>query len=128
MSKLILVVDDDTQTRTLISILLQRRGFRVIEAADAFEALDLLETHEPALIILDVMMPGMDGFELCQQVRQRPTTAATPIIIFSAMRDDMGEQRSFEVGADAFLSKVSLHHELLMQIRSLLGISMTDMS
>ncbi len=128
MSKLIMVVDDDSQTRTLISILLQRRGFRVVEAADAFEALNLLESHDPALAIVDVMMPGMDGFELCQQIRQRAHTAATPVIIFSAMRDDIGAQKSFEVGADAFLSKISLHHELLVQVRTLLGMSMTDIT
>ncbi len=121
MNKQILVVDDEAATRTLISILLQRRGFSIIEAGDGLSALQLLDTTSPNLIILDLMMPGMDGFELCRRLRARDQTAATPILIMSAMYDSKGIKASFDAGADDYLPKINLHPNLVTKVRKLLG-------
>jgi chemosensory pili system protein ChpA (sensor histidine kinase/response regulator) len=126
MSKQIMVVDDELQTRTLISILLQRRGFIVVEARDATTALQLLETTTPHLFIIDVMMPGMDGFELTRRIRDRAQTARTPIIIVSANQDVRNVRASSDVGANIFLPKTTLHPDLTARVRELLGIETPD--
>lgn len=121
MTKQILVVDDEAATRTLISILLQRRGFSVTEAADGPTVFQLLDTMTPDLIILDLMMPGMDGFDLCRRLREREQTAKTPILIMSAMYDSKGIKASFDAGADDYLPKINLHPNLVTKVRKLLG-------
>ena len=121
MSKQILVVDDEAATRTLISILLQRRGFSVTEAADGPTVFRVLDAMTPDLIILDLMMPGMDGFDLCRRLREREQTARTPILIMSAMYDSKGIKASFDAGADDYLPKINLHPNLVTKVRKLLG-------
>ena len=85
--KRILVVDDDKGALTLIGIMLERGGFQVLKAKEGNEAMSLLETETPDMIILDLMMPGLDGFNLTTLMRQRPQTAETPILILSARSD-----------------------------------------
>jgi DNA-binding response OmpR family regulator len=116
----ILVVDDEVGALTLIGIMLERGGFDVLKARDAYAALDILEQKSPDLIILDVMMPGMNGIELCRQIRGMETHRNTPVVILSARGDPASVELGLEAGADDYLQKPILHHDLLSKIRSIL--------
>jgi two-component system, OmpR family, alkaline phosphatase synthesis response regulator PhoP len=111
--KRILVVDDDKGALTLIGIMLERGGFHVIKARDGHEALEILAKETPNLIILDLMMPLMDGFKLTTLIRQRSGTATTPILILSARSDAPSILASMERGATDYLSKPIMHHDLV---------------
>jgi DNA-binding response OmpR family regulator len=121
-TKRVMVVDDESGALTLIRIMLERNGFTVQGAKDALAALNLLETSTPDLFVLDVMMPGMDGIELCRRIRARPQTAHTPIIILSARGDRESVAEGLAVGADDYLVKPILHHDLASKARDLLGL------
>ncbi|MBE0690412.1 MAG: response regulator [Anaerolineae bacterium] len=121
MKRQILVVDDEIGALTLIGIMLERGGFNVMKARDATSALAQMDENTPELIILDVMMPGMDGIELCGVIRQREATAKTPIIILSARGDADAIIRGIEAGANDYLLKPILHHDLVSKIRTMLG-------
>jgi len=105
MAHRVLVVDDEQELRRLIGLLLEKSGFDVLRAASAFEALDLLRESTPDLIILDVMMPDVDGIELCRQIRSRQQTARTPVLMLSARSEPKIVQSAFEAGASDYLSK-----------------------
>ena len=125
MKRHILVVDDEIGALTLIGIMLERGGFDVLKARDARAALDILEDTIPDLIILDVMMPGMNGIDLCQTIRQREVTSKTPVLILSARGDAESIIRGIEAGANDYLPKPILHHDLVSKVRSMLGQGMT---
>ena len=118
--KRILVVDDEIGARTLIGIMLDRGGFEVLKASDGNEALSLLERDKPDLVILDIMMPGMDGFELCKRIRERPETTETPILMLSTRGDAESVMRGMDAGASDYLPKPILHHDLVAKVRHLL--------
>jgi DNA-binding response OmpR family regulator len=120
--KRILVVDDEIGALTLIGIMLERGGFEVLKAKDAHTALSMLEQETPDLIILDVMMPGMDGIELCRTIRSREVTAETPVLILSARGDADSVMRGMEAGATDYLPKPILHHDLVAKVRKILGM------
>jgi DNA-binding response OmpR family regulator len=84
-------------------------------------ALDLLDNTTPDLIILDLMMPGMDGVELCRRVRAREQTADTPILMLSALNDAENIKRALAAGATDYLSKLTPHREVLTKVNNLLG-------
>lgn len=117
----ILVVDDEIGALTLIGIMLERGGFEVLKAKDAHAALNLLEQETPDLIILDVMMPGMDGIELCRSIRAREATADTPLLMLSARGDADSVMRGMEAGATDYLPKPILHHDLVAKVQKMLG-------
>ncbi|MBL8148071.1 MAG: response regulator [Anaerolineae bacterium] len=121
MTDVILIVDDEIGALTLIGIMLERGGFEVIKARNAGEALMLLDETTPDLIILDVMMPGMDGIELCAVIRERAPTVETPILILSARGDAESIIRGMEAGANDYIPKPILHHDLVSKVRSMLG-------
>jgi DNA-binding response OmpR family regulator len=120
MKKRILVVDDEVGALTLIGIMLERGGFSVLKAKDATDALAALDQHLPDLIILDVMMPGMNGIELCAVIRERPQTQATPVLILSARNDSDSVMKGMEAGANDYLPKPILHHDLVAKVRTML--------
>lgn len=120
MKKNILVVDDEIGALTLIGIMLERGGFTVLKAKDATSALAVLDQNTPDMIILDVMMPGMDGIELCQVIRNRDDTKETPVLILSARGDAESVMRGMEAGANDYLPKPILHHDLVAKVRSIL--------
>ncbi|HML24712.1 MAG TPA: response regulator [Aggregatilinea sp.] len=120
--KRILVVDDEIGALTLIGIMLERGGFEVLKAKDAEQALVVLDHDTPDLIILDVMMPGMDGIELCRVLRQRPDTAQTPILILSARGDAKSVMSGMDAGASDYLPKPILHHDLVAKVRRMLDL------
>lgn len=121
--KHVLVVDDEIGALTLIGIMLERGGFTVIKAKDANAALAELEKVTPDLIILDVMMPGMDGIELCRTVRSRPVTKDTPVLILSARGDAESVMRGMDAGANDYLPKPILHHDLVDKVRTMLDMN-----
>ena len=118
----IMVVDDEVGALTLIGIMLERGGFEVIKAEDAYSALNTLETVTPDLLILDVMMPGMDGIELCGHLRSREDTENVPIVILSARGDPESVAAGIDAGANDYLQKPILHHDLLAKVRDLLDL------
>ncbi|MCB9453367.1 MAG: response regulator [Anaerolineaceae bacterium] len=120
MKKQILVVDDEIGALTLIGIMLERGGFGVLKAKNAQLALSVLDQNSPDMIILDVMMPGMDGIELCRVIRGRADAGKTPILILSARGDAESIMRGIEAGANDYLPKPILHHDLVQKVRDIL--------
>jgi DNA-binding response OmpR family regulator len=116
----ILIVDDEIGALTLIGIMLERGGFEVLKAKDADSALAVLDQESPDMIILDVMMPGTDGIELCRIIRGRPKTAGTPILILSARGDAESVMRGMDAGANDYLPKPILHHDLVAKVKKML--------
>lgn len=123
MKKNVLVVDDELGALTLIGIMLERGGFNVLKAKDADVALAILEQSLPDLIILDVMMPGMNGIDLCRVIRQRDDTRNIPVLILSARGDAESVMQGMEAGANDYLPKPILHHDLVAKVRSILAQS-----
>lgn len=121
MSKNILVVDDDAQTRALVGIILQRQGFKTAEAFDGYSALRLLDFMTPDLMIVDIMMPGIDGLELCRRLRKRAQTVGIPIIIFTASHSTRFDRNAREAGANAFLPKTNSPRELANMVERLIN-------
>lgn len=123
MKKQILVVDDEVGALTLIGIMLERGGFSVLKAKDAKEALAVLNQATPDLIVLDVMMPGVNGIELCKMLRERNDTHSLPILILSARGDAESVVQGMEAGANDYLPKPILHHDLVSKVRAILAQS-----
>jgi DNA-binding response OmpR family regulator len=121
LSQSVLVVDDEPMARTLLRLMLVRAGFEVSEAEDGYDALEKIEAEIPDLIILDVMMPGMDGFSVCRAVRESTRTAALPVIMLSAKTDLESVNRGLRAGANKYLTKPISPDELTRQVRSILG-------
>jgi DNA-binding response OmpR family regulator len=122
VSKQILIVDDEDSVRVFLSTLLQHSGFATYRAGDALAALELLEEVSPDLIILDVMLPGMDGIELCRLLRARAETAQIPILIHSGRSYAESISHAFQAGANAYLAKPCELFELVAKVESLLGV------
>lgn len=121
MRKNVLVVDDELGALTLIGIMLERGGFNVLKAKDADAALAMLDQNTPDLMILDVMMPGINGIDLCRMIRQRTDTHNTPVLILSARGDAESVMQGMEAGANDYLPKPILHHDLVSKVRSILA-------
>ena len=122
MLKTILVVDDEPAIVKVVSFRLKKAGYNVVSAADGQEGLDLIGKIKPDLILLDLRLPVLDGFQVCQKVKADENLKAIPIIIFTA--SSMGENidsRYKEVGADDYLIKPFEPEVLLEKIRKLLG-------
>jgi type II secretory ATPase GspE/PulE/Tfp pilus assembly ATPase PilB-like protein/ActR/RegA family two-component response regulator len=101
----VLLVDDEDQLRRVMRDLLERDGYQVLEAGDGVEALDQVDRHAPDIIVLDLNLPGLDGFGVLSHLRSRRATQEIPVIVLTARGDEENEIRVFEFGADDFLSK-----------------------
>lgn len=123
MGKHILVVDDEKGALMLIGIMLDKEGFQVLKAHDAPSAIAVLDQHTPDMIILDVMMPGMSGIDLCRVIRGRSATQDTPILMLSADRNSQSVIEGMAAGANDYLPKPILHHDLVAKVRSILDTS-----
>jgi adenylate cyclase len=116
----ILVVDDVPQNVRLLEAVLAPRGYDVVSATDGDSALGLVESSKPDLVLLDVMMPEPDGYEVCRRLREDAETAVLPVIMVTASTDE--KTKAIEVGADDLIAKPFNHDELLARVRSLLRI------
>jgi CheY-like chemotaxis protein len=101
----VLLVEDEDQLRRVMKDLLEREGYRVAEARDGAQALDEVDRHAPDLIMLDLNLPGLDGYGVLQRLRSRPSTSEIPVIVLTAKGDEDNEVRVFQLGADDFLTK-----------------------
>ncbi len=121
MKQSVLVVDDEPQARSMMRLILVRAGYDVLEAKDGYEALDEVERQVPDLMILDIMMPGIDGFYVCQRLRADDRTAELPIIVLSAKTDADSIERGKEVGATMYLTKPVSPDELTRHVREVIN-------
>ncbi|GHO44159.1 response regulator transcription factor [Ktedonospora formicarum] len=120
MARKILVVDDEAVLAETIAYNLEQSGYHVITVADGNSALEAARSERPDLIVLDVMLPGMDGLEVCRQLRRENRTATTPILMLTAKGDEIDKVVGLEVGADDYVTKPFGRRELLARIRALL--------
>ena len=118
---LILVVDDLPQNVRLLDAVLSPQGFRVTTASSGKEALDVLSKEHPDLVLLDILMPGIDGYEVCRRIREDPGTAFLPVIMITASGGE-DKIRAIEAGADDFVHKPFDQAELLARVRSLVRV------
>jgi chemosensory pili system protein ChpA (sensor histidine kinase/response regulator) len=118
---LALVVDDSITMRRVTQRLLERNNMRVITAKDGIEALEVLQDHMPEIVILDIEMPRMDGYEFAGNVRNTPETADLPIIMVTSRTGEKHRARAIELGINDYLGKPYQEHELLDAIRNILG-------
>ena len=115
MSKQILVIDDETNIVDILKYHLERNGYSVISANDGITGLDLVLTHMPDLILLDVMLPEMDGFDVCRMIREN---TSIPVIMLTAKEDEVDKILGLELGADDYMTKPFSTRELLARIKA----------
>jgi DNA-binding response OmpR family regulator len=123
MSTTVLVVDDEPIVREVVLRYLERDGFRTLEAGDGATARQLLETESPALVILDIMLPGIDGLELCRWIRAR---SDLPVILLTARGEEADRIVGLELGADDYVTKPFSPRELAARVRTVLRRSTPD--
>ena len=123
MAKRVLVVDDEPNIVMSIEFLMKRAGFEVAVARNGREALAALEGSPPDLLLLDVMMPELDGYQVCERVRQRPEWNGTKIVMLTARGREAERQRGLALGADRYVTKPFSTRELVEQAKELLGVS-----
>jgi DNA-binding response OmpR family regulator len=122
MSKKILIADDEQNIVISIEFLLRREGFEVLVAGDGEEALAKVRAERPDLVLLDVMMPKMNGFDVCQALRADPDLSATRILMLTAKGRDTEVSKGLGLGADGYMTKPFSTKELLAEVRKLLGM------
>lgn len=125
MDKSVLVVDDEEMTRDLLRLMLKGTRLTIYEAEDGFVALEKIEAHEPDLVILDVMMPGMDGLAVCRKLRSQAKTSSLPVIMLSAKTTPSAIQDGLDAGANKYLTKPVGFKDLLSNIQDVLGEPVT---
>jgi CheY-like chemotaxis protein len=118
----ILIVDDNAQNLELLQAYLESLGARLVTAGDGIEALAAIEQNKPDLILLDVMMPRMSGFEVCSKLKSDPATRSIPIIMVTALNEIGDIERGVESGTDDFLTKPVKKLELVTRVKSLLRV------
>lgn len=113
----VLAVDDNVDTILILSAVLEREGYEVITAKDGLEAVEKTERDLPALVLLDLMMPKMNGFEVCRAIRGNPKTSHIPILMLTAKTDPFSREQGLALGANEYLTKPLNPKEILTKIR-----------
>jgi two-component system alkaline phosphatase synthesis response regulator PhoP len=121
MEKKILVIEDDPATSRLVDYTLRHEGYEVIIAFNGLEGIRKAINEAPDLVILDVMLPGMDGFEICHRLRAVAATAKMPILMFSAKAQEIDKNTGLKVGADDYLPKPAAPAEIVNRVKKLLA-------
>jgi pilus assembly protein CpaE len=121
MSQKILIIDDDLDTLRLVGLMLQRQGYQISAATNGQQGLEKAFEEDPDLILLDVMMPDMDGYEVTRRLRSNPSTLETPILMFTAKTQLDDKVIGFEVGANDYLTKPTHPSELQARVKTLLA-------
>ena len=116
----VLIVEDDTDILQLLAYNIEAAGFEVVTAMDGHGALEQVRERPPHLIILDLMIPGIDGFEVCRELKRRPETMQIPIIILTAKGEEIYRIVGLELGADDYVVKPFSPRELILRIRAIL--------
>ena len=117
----VLLVDDEDSLRKVMKDLLEREGYLVTEARDGVQALDQVDRIGPDIIVLDLNLPGLDGYGVLSHLRSRPATSGIPVIVLTAKGDEDNEVRVFELGADDFLTKPFRARALSARLEAVLG-------
>ena len=120
MAQTILIIDDDIDTLKLVGIMLERKGFRILASTTGEKGLKLVEKEIPDLILLDVMIPDISGYEIARSIRSNPNTETIPIIMFTARSQVDDKVEGLEAGADAYITKPARPRELFAQVNSIL--------
>jgi two-component system, OmpR family, alkaline phosphatase synthesis response regulator PhoP len=118
----ILIADDNQQNRELLDAYLSEDGHEIVMAADGAETLQKIEQTQPDLILLDIMMPRLSGYEVCQRIRQDPAMQNIPVLMVTALREMGDIEKAVAAGADDFLTKPVNRLELKTRVRSLLRV------
>ncbi len=116
----VLLVDDDPDIREFVTFNLEKEGYAVVTAKDGAEGVEAAKKHRPDLILLDVMMPGMDGIEACEAIRSNPDIATTLIAFLSARGEDYSQVAGFDAGADDYITKPIRPKVLASRVKALL--------
>ena len=126
MPKKVLIVDDEPNIVLSVEFLMKREGYDVVTAGDGQEALDMLQDARPDLMILDVMMPRKNGFEVCEAVRGHPQFGSLPILMLTAKGREAEMKKGLSLGADAYVTKPFSTHDLIDRVDELLAGSSLD--
>ncbi len=113
MAKVILIVEDDPKSLKLTRDLLQVSGYTTIEATDGEQGVELVKEWKPDLILMDIMMPKMDGYTACQAIKTDKATAGTPVVMLTAMGYELNKELAKRMGADGYITKPFSRQELL---------------
>ncbi len=122
----ILLVDDDPDIREFVTFNLAKEGYTVVTAKDGAEGVEAVKKHRPDLVLLDVMMPGMDGIEACEAIRTNPDIASTLIAFLSARGEDYSQVAGFDAGADDYITKPIRPKVLVSRVKALLRRNVKD--
>lgn len=123
MTKRILIVDDEPNIVVSLEFLMKREGFEVAVAGDGEAALQAMEKLKPDLVLLDIMLPKMNGFEVCQTIRTRPEWQSVKIVMLTAKGRDTEVAKGTALGADAYMTKPFSTKDLIGQVRQLLEVA-----
>jgi DNA-binding response OmpR family regulator len=121
MSVKILVIEDDPNQSRFLTHIFEKEGYEVLSAANGLQGLRKAKEENPSILILDVMLPGLDGFEVCHRLKAEPATAGLPIIMMSAKGQDTDKSTALKVGANEFFAKPVDRVVLLAKIKELLN-------
>lgn len=105
MPKKILVADDEEDVKIIVQLFLESKGYEIVTAYDGLDAIDKAKSERPDLILLDIMMPVLDGFEVCRRLKSEPSTAPVPVIMISASSQSESKKRGLEAGAVDYIVK-----------------------
>ncbi len=122
----ILVVDDEIYIVHILDFSLGMEGYEVITALDGEQALEKVKTEKPDLIVLDIMMPKLDGYEVCKHIKSSASTQHIPVILLSAKGRNVDQKLGFDVGADDYITKPFSPRKLVERINQLLGQTVTE--